>query len=197
MRHARDHRLSIEDYLARENGGEVRHEYVAGEAYAMTGASPRHNIIAGNVFARLRERTRGGPCRVFISDMKLRVEAADAFYYPDVLVTCELAGNDARFMTDPCALVEVLSPSTASIDRREKLLAYRSLPSLGEYVIVDPRRRHVLVHRREHGVWHALLLENGDDQVVIGCLDTPITLDDIYEDVALPDVCEPWEEYVA
>ena len=88
--------ISPEDYLAGEALSPIRHEYVAGEVFTMAGATEEHATIALNLAALLRAQVRGGPCRVYIADMKLRVEAADAFFYPDVFVTC-----DPRDATEP------------------------------------------------------------------------------------------------
>ena len=120
-------RLTAVDYLAGEQDSDIRHEYVDGEVYAMAVAVESHNLIAGNVFARLRNLVRGGPCRVFISDMKLQGAAWDAFYYPDVMVVCDPSDTQTHFKRSPSLVVEVLSPATESIDRREKMLAYRTL----------------------------------------------------------------------
>src|SRR5690554_765826 len=86
---SRKHRiLSEEDYLRMELDSPVRHEYVAGEVFAMTGTTLRHNVIAGNLFVALRAHLRATPCRVFMADIRVRVEKANAHYYPDILVSC-------------------------------------------------------------------------------------------------------------
>ena len=187
--------MSVDEYLAGERDAEVRHEYVAGEIHAMAGANERHNTIALNIASRLRERARGGPCRVFMADMKLHVSAADAFYYPDVFVTCDPHDGGEYFKERPCAVVEVLSAATAAIDRREKRLAYRTLPTLREYVIVDQLRWRVFVHRRAGDGWESAILAGGTDRVPFSCLDTALTLGEIYEDVVFPEVLEAEEVY--
>jgi Uma2 family endonuclease len=115
--------LSLEDYLDFEEQSATRHEFVAGQIHALAGASRRHNRIAGNIFARLLAAARGTPCRVYMSDVKLKV-ADDVVYYPDVMVACGPPGEHPHLETEPCVVVEVLSPGTEQIDRREKLLAY-------------------------------------------------------------------------
>lgn len=99
----------------------------------MAGAGEAHNRIAGNLFSYLRAATRGTTRGVFISDMKVRVMAHDAFCYPDVLLTCDPDDRESLYKSAPCLIAEVLSPSTEVIDRREKLIAYRALPSLRDY----------------------------------------------------------------
>lgn len=183
MQHAYQPRLSADAYLSGELKSDIRHEYVDGEVYAMAGAGESHNLIALNVAARLRGLVRGGPCRVFISDMKLRVAAWNAFYYPDVMVVCDAADAQAYYKESPSLIVEVLSNSTESIDRREKLLTYRTLASLREYVLIAQDRRRVEVHRRaDDGLWQLETLEEGD-RLHLECVGATLSLDEVYEDV--------------
>ena len=176
-------RLTADDYLVGELTSDTRYEYVDGEVYAMAGAGEPHNLIAGNVFAKLRQLVRGGPCRVFISDMKLRVVDWDAFYYPDVMVVCDAADDQTYFKQNPCLVIEVLSPATESIDRREKMLAYRTLPGLREYLLIAQDQRRVELYRRAaDGGWAAaVVMEKGDIQ--LACVNASLTLEDVYEDV--------------
>lgn len=177
--------LSADDYLVMEASARVKHEYVDGEIYAMSGASERHNRIALNAAFHFRAAARGGPCGVFIADMKLRLSARNSFYYPDVMVVCRPEDDHPLYKTAPCILVEVLSPSTAASDRREKWLAYRDLESLTAYLLVDAEQRRVDYYQRdEAGAWHQGVLEE-DELVRLRCggLEVPLGLDDLYEDV--------------
>src|SRR5229473_204356 len=112
-----------------EEASPIKHEYVAGQVYALSGATARHNRIAGNIFAQLWNAAGDGPCRVYSSDMRLRI-GDNAVYYPDVQVMCDPTDTEQMYKTAPCVVVEVLLPSTQSIDLREKLLAYRRIESL-------------------------------------------------------------------
>lgn len=148
----------------------------------MGGASEKHNIIAGNLYSALRNLLRGGPRRVFISDMKVRIEAADAYYYPDVVVTCD-PGDTAPYYKDrPSLIVEVLSPTTETIDRREKLLAYQKLDSLREYALIASDRRRIQVYRRYGGQWMLVMYED-DDPVMLESVHYNFELDVLYEGV--------------
>ena len=152
----------------------------------MTGARDGHNTIAGNVFAALRSALRGSPCRAFIADMKLRVDACDAVFYPDILVTCDPRDRAPEADTakhHPILLVEVLSESTAAYDRGLKFEQYRNLASLREYLLVEQDRRHVdLFRREEDGRW--LLCEaNADQAIELESIGQRLTLATIYEDV--------------
>ncbi len=178
-------RLSEQDFLRDELSSEIRHEYVDGEVYAMAGAGEAHNLIALNIAAKLREFARGGPCRVFISDMKLHVKTWKAYYYPDVMVTCDPDDNQSHFKERPSLVVEVLSPGTESTDRREKMLAYRTLPSLREYVLVATDKRQVEIYRRdEHDEWLLAVTSDGES-LSLESVSCRLTLDEIYEDVKL------------
>ena len=180
--------LDSENYLQGEQFSEVRHEYVAGQVYAMTGATEAHNRIAINLGFQLRAAARGTPCGVFLSDMKVRVEASDAFYYPDVVLTCEPQDPRALFKRGPCLIAEVLSDSTELTDRREKLVGYRTLASLQDYLLIAQDRRRVeRYHRTEDGRWqHELFEHAGELPIHCGEVALTLTLDDLYEDVALP-----------
>lgn len=182
-------KLSEAEYLAGEAYSPVRHEFIDGHVYAMAGASKAHNTIAGNVFSSLRQHLRGTPCRAFIADMKVRVAAAGAYYYPDVVATCSEkdAAPDAPkdWLTAPALIVEVLSPTTETTDRREKMRAYALLDSLREYVLVDSRRQQVEVYRKQpDGAWEQWIWNQGETARLdsVG-LDLP--LDELYEEAEL------------
>jgi Uma2 family endonuclease len=147
--------MTAAEFLAWDAHETMRHEFVRGEVFAMAGAEERHVTASANVYSALRTHLRGTPCRTFITDMKLRVEAADAYFYPDVLVTCSAAdATDPLIKREPLLLVEVLSPSTAAYDRGDKFAAYRSLPSLREYLLVDTESRRCDLYRLGgDGLW--------------------------------------------
>jgi len=177
--------MSEEDYLADEPGSEIKHEFVAGQVYAMAGASERHNTIALNMALHLKAISRGSSCRVFISDMLLHVPANGAYYYPDVMLVCDPADTESRFKSSPCLLIEVLSDSTEMIDRREKLLGYRKIPSLQHYLLVAQDQRRVECYSRHpEGSWrHQLIEGEGELSLICESLTLNLTLADIYEDV--------------
>lgn len=156
--------IPFAEYLAMDDASQRRHEYLAGQVYLMTGGSQRHNRIAINLVRLLADRLEGMPCQVFINDMKLHVEAADCVYYPDVFVHCGSGVATAdKLVRDATLVVEVLSGSTAGIDRREKLLAYRKLPGLREYWMVSQDEQRVELHSRTvGGDWQVVVYVAGD-----------------------------------
>jgi len=143
--------LTPEAYLLGENDNSIgiRHEYVNGLIYAMAGASRNHNRTSGRMYARLLQHLQGTPCEPFQADMKVKVQNGDdvRFYYPDVQVTCA-EEEDRYFNEHPCLIVEVLSEATQRQDRTEKRLAYQTLPSLLEFVLLSQDSPYLELYRR-------------------------------------------------
>ncbi|HLP88929.1 MAG TPA: Uma2 family endonuclease [Nostocaceae cyanobacterium] len=179
--------LSIEEYLEVEKSSDIRHEYIAGQVFAMAGASEEHNIIVGNLLAILRPHLRGSSCRAFVSDMKVKVQVknADIFYYPDILVTCDPEDKERYFKTRPNLIIEVLSDSTATTDKREKRINYQTLDSLQEYVLVYQNQIKIEIYRRDDsGNWLIEVLGK-NDKLRLDSVGLNLTMADVYEDVNL------------
>lgn len=179
--------LTEEEYLQGELLSDVRHEYLGGDVYAMVGSSDRHNLITLNLATALRPQVRGGPCQLFMTDMKLRLETVGdivVYYYPDLLLCCDPQDRATYHRTRPCLIVEVLSESTARVDRREKLFAYTALDSLQAYLLLSQERALAELHRRTAEGWRTQIIDSGE--VPIDCLGVSVSLDLIYEDVPLP-----------
>ena len=176
--------LSAEEFLAWENAQCDRHEFVNGEVFAMAGADDRHVTVALNIAFALRQHLRGTPCRTFMSDMKLRVAAANSYFYPDVMVTCNSADAASPLSkAEPVLLVEVLSPSTAAYDRGEKFVHYRRIGSLEEYVLVDIDTRRTDVFRKSaDGMWVLHPFE-GSQPVSLASVKLEITAEALFAEV--------------
>lgn len=179
--------VSEEDYLRLEAQSPVRHEYVGGEMFAMTGGTLRHNAIALNIATALRAHLRDTPCRAFMNDVRVRVARAHAYYYPDLIVACARDGRPldlgAVTVDDPILVMEVLSPATEATDRREKLLAYRTLPSLSEYVLVSQDEAGVEIHRRHGDIGWEKIEYAGPETVGLFSVGLEIDMRAIYEGV--------------
>lgn len=175
--------IAVDEYIQGEQLSEVRHEYIGGQVYAMAGGSEAHNAICLSLASAIRQHLKGKPCKVFMADMKLRLNIAedDIFYYPDLLVTCDPSDSEKYYKTQPVVLVEVLSPSTERLDRREKFLSYQRLPSLKEYILVDQGKMLVTRFRKDNE-WKPEHLSEGD-ALVLPSIDFKLLLADIYEDV--------------
>lgn len=179
--------ISVDDYFNHEATSPIRHEYLGGQIFAMAGASEEHNRIAANLCTYLISHLRGSGCKTFISDMKVKIQVAqgtgDIFYYPDVMVTCDEQDRDKFYKTHPCLVVEVLSPSTETIDRRDKRLNYQSLASLQEYVLVSQDQMQVEVYRRKgSGNWELERL-GANDSLQLNSVGLTLTLAEVYDEV--------------
>ncbi len=176
-------KISIENYLAGERISPSKHEYVYGEVYAMAGTSDNHNRIAGSVYAELSNHLRNSRCEPFMGDIKVRV-SPNVYYYPDVLVSCEETVEDTHFRNEPILIIEVISPSTEHIDRREKLLFYQQMPSLQEYVVVEQKKIAFELHRRQpDGSWITYFFNHNDTEVEFQSVDMTMKLEEIYRRV--------------
>ena len=134
--------LTPEEYLKLENDSGTKHEYFAGKVFAMAGATDAHVTIALNTAIALRNHLRGSECRIYISDMKAKIEQKNRFFYPDVMVTCAQEDRQNQLYKEfPCLVIEVLLDSTEAFDRGDKFADYQALPSLKEYVLVNTRKQ--------------------------------------------------------
>lgn len=189
--------LSFEEYLAREEEADQKHEYAGGTAYAMPGATKTHVAITQALVALLLPAARKRGCRVLSVDMKLRIddgpgregEDLPACYYPDVMVTCSRDDEQRELvMKDPSVIMEVLSPSTESKDRGAKWRHYQLLPSLQQYWILSQNRHDIEVYTRRDEVWELRRYRNENDEIPVPCLDARLSLRDVYQDVKLERV---------
>jgi Uma2 family endonuclease len=178
------HFLEPGDYLEAEEDSPTKHEYRQGYAYAMAGASNTHVLITGNFFALLRSHVRGGDCRAYISDTKVHVEGCSAYYYPDVVVSCDPRDRSfSNFLRYPSLVVEVLSTTTEAFDRGDKFADYRKLESLQEYVLVSQNLMRVECFRRNaDGQWVLYTFE-AQDPVHLVSLGFSCPVAAVYEDV--------------
>lgn len=176
--------ITVEDYLAGEPLSEVKHEYVAGEVFAMAGASEEHIELAGNFYIALRAHLKNGPCKAFISDMKvrLRIGLKDLFYYPDLLVACDPSDSDRFYKRFPKLIVEVLSPSTERTDRLEKFEHYITSASLEEYVLVYQDRMQVTIFRRSTG-WVGEIITDPQADICLESIGMSLPMRALYENV--------------
>lgn len=169
--------IGPEEYLEGEKRAQAKHEYVAGRVYAMVGASRRHNLVAGNIHTALNSHLKNSPCQVFMADMKIRT--AEAFYYPDVAVSCDKRENQDDYCEYPLLICEVASPSTENIDDREKRSAYQSLASLQEYLLAAQDRQEIKLCRRAGDSWEMELYGPGDT-VCLHSLEFVLPMAEIY-----------------
>ena len=174
-------------YLAWEAAQPERNEFMAGEVFAMVGVRQAHNVATLNLASQLRTELKGSPCRVFVESVKTRIEAADCFFYPDVLVTCDARDRATpEYLSHPLLVVEVLSGSTAAFDRGNKFAAYRKLESLQEYLLVDLDSRRLELFRRNPENHWVLYDYGAGESIELATLSISIPVDLVFEDTDEP-----------
>ena len=182
---------TAQEYLELEIGSETRSEYRNGNIIEMTGGTPNHNELSGNLMVILRTALKGKPYRVFIADRRLWIPAVNLYTYPDIMVVpkpIELQTGRKDTVTNPCFIAEVLSKSTQNYDRSEKFVAYRTIASFGEYLMISQYSVRV-----EHHVKTApdrwLLSEYTDPSIILtlSSFDLQLSIADLYENIEFED----------
>ena len=182
--------LSFEDWLAAERAAtDQRSEFVAGDVFAMTGATKAHNLIVANVVRELGNALKGRPCRVYPSDLKVRIEAENIGTYPDAMVICgDRAFYDDRrdVVTNPTLIVEVLSESSEAYHRGNKFRHYRALPSLQAYLLLSQQRMQAeLFVRQPDESWNLSAFANPTDRIPLAAIGAELMLGEAYDKVEL------------
>lgn len=183
--------ISEEEYLAQERVSDMKNEYFQGEIFAMAGASERHNLIVSNIIGELHFQLKKTPCRVYPSDMRLKVQATGLFSYPDVMIVCgdiEFSDDKQDTLKNPDVIIEVLSKSTEGYDRGTKFEHFRRLPSLKEYVLISQNRKKIEKFSRITSPnW--VLTETGKnlDRIELDAVQCWLELDEIYDKVLEPE----------
>ncbi len=179
--------LTADAYLRIERLAETRSEYVNGKVYAMAGGTMNHHRISGNIYRRLGNQLERRPCEVFHSDMKVRIDKANAFRYPDLSGLCgPILHHDGEkdAYCNPALIVEVLSPSTEVFDRGDKFNLYRLLDTLMEYLLVRQDRMEAELFTRESTQqWTSVLYNEAADVIPLKSLNCTLTLEEIYDKV--------------
>jgi Uma2 family endonuclease len=177
-------RFTPEEYFAWEEQQLERHEYIDGEVYAMSGGTINHGDIAGNFLALLKAHMRGRGCKTLNSDCRVNIVESNNYTYPDLSVTCDDRDKiTPQYITYPCLIVEVLSPSTEAYDRGNKFKLYRKNPSLRDYVLVDSSKMAIDLYRKDDlGNWYILNYEAGDS-IDLQSVNLTFSIDRVYEDI--------------
>jgi Uma2 family endonuclease len=176
--------VTVADYLTTEERSEVRREYLGGVVYAMTGETRAHNQIIGNLYFHLRRHLQGKPCKLYMSDIRVNflIREDEYYYYPDLVVTCDARDTDRRFVRYPKLIIEVLSESTERVDRREKFLAYTTIPALEEYALVGQGVPEITSFRRANG-WRTEVTAGAETNLTLESLQVALPMAAVYEGV--------------
>jgi Uma2 family endonuclease len=178
-------KLTPTEYLDWEEQQELRYEYVNGEISGMTGGTLNHSRIGGKIYYLLQNHLQGGKCQALNSDAKVQIKESKDYVYPDVSVTCD-AGDFAatQFITNPCLIVEVLSPGTEAYDRGDKFALYRSLTSLQEYMLVSSKKLAIDLYRRIAINKWELTSYGAGEAVELQSIDLTLLVDQVFADVS-------------
>jgi Uma2 family endonuclease len=188
---------SAAEYLEMERRSPRKHEFLAGEVFAMAGGSQMHSLLATNLTRELGNRLKNGPCRVYNSDMRLKVEATEYYAYPDAQVACaerRFEGEKQDVLLNPKIIVEVFSDSTAGVDHSQKFWHYRHIESFQEYLLVS-QDAWLIEHyvRQPNGGWLMDIAEGKDGILRLPTIQAEIPLTEIYSETDLPPNARPTE----
>ncbi len=180
--------VSVAEYLAIEQTEDCRYEYHDGKIFAMAGGTVEHGLISGNVYGEIKFALRNGSskCTVLNSEVKLHIEASNKFVYSDVMVVCdelERSSIEENAIVNPVVIIEVLSKSTESYDRGDKFFAYRQIPTLKEYILIDQYQPQIDIYERQAGLWKITRKNALSSLIQIHALGIEISLANIYEQI--------------
>lgn len=181
--------LTEREYLALERKSEIRSEYIAGRVFAMSGASRRHNLIAGNLYREINTQLRGRPCEAYVSDMRVKVSPTGMYTYPNIAALCgepRFEDTDGDTLLNPAVIVEVLSDSTEAYDRGEKFAHYRRLETLREYVLIAQNKVRVEHYLRRGEEWVLSEISDPEGTLDLSLIDCRVSVAAIYEKVDFP-----------
>jgi Uma2 family endonuclease len=181
---------TVEEYLAFEEKSDQKHEFFDGEIFDMAGASERHALILASTSALLYMQVRNRPCKVYSNDLRVRVNQARHYTYPDIIVVCGEAQIErvrGDTLLNPTVIIEVLSPSTENYDRTQKFQSYRTLESLQEYVLISQDSIHIEHYTRDIDHWRVVDLTQPEDVLTLTSIDCTLSVSEIYEKVTFDD----------
>ncbi len=178
--------MTTEAYLEFERQSEIKHEYLNGEIFAMSGASERHNLIVLNTGASLHTQLRKRPCKAYPSDMRVRIKGTSFYTYPDLSAVCgnaEFEDDVLDTLLNPSVIIEVLSPSTENYNRGKKFQQYRKLDSLQDYVLIAQDSMRIEHYARQGEQWILTDVTSADGIVTLASIGCTLALSDVYEKV--------------
>ncbi len=180
-------KISAQDYLEGEKISQIKHEYLDGEVYEMAGTSIRHNRIIRNLLSRLNEKLDGSDCETFFVDIKVYVKKLNRYYYPDLLVVCGEINQNEHFTNSPLIIIEILSPSTALTDRREKMFAYKEIESLVEYILIEQNKIYAEIYRRRtDGLWSWIEFDE-NEEIEFDSIGFKMRMTDVFKGIEFPE----------
>jgi len=185
-------RMTLDEFLAWDDGTDTRYELWGGIVTAMAPPMPLHGRLVSRLITALSNALRGrAPCDVYSEAGVVRPDRNDTFYVADIAVSCETLSADDRLLRGPILIVEVLSPSTSSSDRQLKLADYRNIPSVQEILLIDSQSMFAEVHRRDGNRWIMEILRGRDSTLALNSVPVPISMSELYNGIPLPERADP------
>ncbi len=177
-------RMSINEYLEWEPQQDLRHEYINGEVFAMTGGTLAHNDITLNLYRTLYPQVKSRGCRINVADVKVQVTPKSPYYYPDVVISCDSQDlNASKFIQHPKLIAEVLLPGTSAKDRGEKFTNYLTIPTLQEYVLINSDKISVERYTRGEGRMWLYYPYIAGDTISLSSLEFEFAIELLYEGI--------------
>lgn len=187
-------KISVADYLECEKISQVKHEYIDGEVFAKVCDNKNHNRIIGNLIDKVTRHLFETDFQTYFCAVKIRIKKLNRFYYPDLIVVCGEDNESEYYARKPTLIIEILSPSTALTDRREKMFAYKEIGSLREYVMIEQNRMYAEIYRRRDdggNLWDWIEFETGEE-IEFAAVDFKMPMTEIYAGVELQEP-KDWE----
>lgn len=182
-------RVSVHDYLVQDQQSDTKLEYYAGTIVAQAGSTARHNLIVANLIGHLYPQVRRNSCQIFPSDMRVQAIDQTIYTYPDITIVCgtpQYADPNEMTLLNPTVIIEILSPTTEARDRTEKLVYYRRIESLQEYILIAQHTAYVQRYTRQTPhFWYVHLTDDLADQVTLEAIGCTITMSEIYDGITL------------
>lgn len=179
--------ITEEEYLAFDRASTTKYEYYNGRIYAMTGAKEPHNLINGNTLATLHSQLRQKPCRIYASDMRVKVTKTGLNTYPDIVIICgqpQFTDSTRDTVTNPVVIIEILSDSTERYDRGTKFQNYRTIDTLRDYILIAQDHHHIEhFSRQDGGLWVLQEATSDTDSIRILSIECTLSVQDVYEKV--------------
>jgi Uma2 family endonuclease len=175
------------EYLLIEGQAAYKSEYIHGRIYAMSGGTPEHSQIAANIIAEVKGRLKGKPCRVYTSDLRVKVRATGLLTYPDITVVCGEPQYEGDNLLNPTVIFEVLSPSTEAEDRGHRFEHFKQIPSLQDYVLVAQDSPRIECYTRQDDTnWPGQIVGGAEAHLFLASLDCTLELAEVYDQVPFP-----------
>ena len=174
--------FTAEEYFSVEEAGALRHEFINGNLIEIPGASREHHFICQNIFLALLYAAKPPGFRIFIENMKVKIENESQYYYPDIFITKEAQTDENKYVQFEPELIVEVSETTRAKDLIDKFIQYRKIKTLNYYLVVEPEKYRVLCNfKGENGEWDMISYTRADEIIALSRLNISLSMTDIYK----------------